>query len=100
VANRITVQVVSELRVLIPRFLSNRRSDLESIENHLRQKEFDRVRVIGHDLRGVGGGYGFDRITELGCAIEAAAKQNDADSLARLLAQYREYLNEVDVVYV
>lgn len=99
-ANRIMVRVESELQVLIPRFLSNRRRDLENIEKHLDDKNFDRVREIGHDLKGIGGGYGFERITELGAAIETAAKQEDAESLAGLIAQYRDYLNEVDVVYV
>lgn len=100
VSNRILVRVESELRVLIPRFLSNRRRDLELIETNLSEQNFERIREIGHDMKGVGGGYGFERITELGAAIEDAAKRRDLDALASLASQYRTYLSDVDVVYI
>jgi len=51
------------------------------------------VRVIGHNVKGTGAGYGFDAISGIGAALEAAAKERDAgraaasvDELARFLA--------------
>ena len=100
VSNRIQVRVESELEVLMPRFLANRQRDVVRIEKHLAEHDFARVREIGHDMKGVGGGYGFERISQLGAAIEAAAKNADADYVASLVTEYRAYLQDVDIVYV
>ena len=51
-------------------------------------------------MKGVGGGYGFERISQLGAAIESAAKSADADRVASLVREYRAYLHDVDIVYV
>jgi hypothetical protein len=51
-------------------------------------------------MKGAGGGYGFERISELGAAIEVAATGQDSDELISLMQQYRDFLSEVDVVYV
>jgi HPt (histidine-containing phosphotransfer) domain-containing protein len=97
---RILIKVESELEALVPRFLANRRKDLEVIEQSLAARNFEPVRKTGHDMRGVGSGYGFDRISQLGAAIEEAATRRDASELAHLVALYRDFLSSVDVVYV
>lgn len=99
-SHRIQVRVESELEVLIPRFLANRQRDVVSIEKLLAGHDFARLREIGHDMKGVGGGYGFERISQLGAAIESAAKSADADRVASLVREYRAYLHDVDIVYV
>jgi HPt (histidine-containing phosphotransfer) domain-containing protein len=100
VSHRIQVRVESELEVLIPRFLANRQREVISIEKLLTEQDFARVREIGHDMKGVGGGYGFERISQLGAAIEDAAKSANADRIASLVTEYRAYLHDVDIVYV
>ena len=99
-AERILIKVESALETLIPRFLANRRRDLETIAQALAALDFERLRKTGHDMKGVGGGYGFERISELGAAIEIAAKRQDSGELVSLMRQYRDYLSELDVVYV
>jgi hypothetical protein len=100
VAERILIKVESELETLMPRFLANRRRDLETIAQSLATPDFERLRKTGHDMKGVGGGYGFERISDLGAAIEAAAARQDSDELVSLMRQYHDFLSEVDVVYV
>ena len=99
-ADRILIKVESELETLMPRFLANRRRDLETIAQGLATLDFERLRKTGHDMKGVGGGYGFERISELGAAIEVAATGQDSGELVSLMGQYRDFLSEVDVVYV
>jgi HPt (histidine-containing phosphotransfer) domain-containing protein len=65
-APRHSVRVASELRELLPRFLANRRLDLEQLREALARGDFEEARRIGHSLRGAGGGYGFDEITRRG----------------------------------
>ena len=48
---------------------------------------------------GIGGGYGFDRITEIGAAIEEAAKRKDSEEIKRQLSALKDYLDRVEVRY-
>jgi len=98
--DRIVVKVETELQVLVPRFLANRRRDVETIERSLAANDFETIRTTGHNIKGVGGGYGFPRISDFGMAIEDAAKRGDGAAIAALAAQFRAYLSRVDVQYV
>lgn len=99
-AERILVKVESELASLMPRFLANRHRDLETIAQGLAALDFERLRRTGHDMKGVGAGYGFVRISELGAAIEGAATRRASGELVSLMRQYSDFLSGVDVVYI
>ena len=71
---KIIVQVDEDLEDLIPGFLENRKQDVENLRQELEQKNFVNVTSIGHSIKGVGGGYGFDLMSELGAKIEIAGK--------------------------
>jgi HPt (histidine-containing phosphotransfer) domain-containing protein len=95
-----TVEVDSELADLIPKFLANRNKDLDDIDRALVAKDFTQLRIIGHNMKGVGGGYGFDAITEFGIHIESAAKHGDLKAIEGYLIRYRAYLAHLEVRYV
>jgi hypothetical protein len=54
---------------------------------------------LGHNLKGTGAAYGFAEITEIGAAIEAAAKQADRDVIAERAAALARYLAGIVVEY-
>jgi HPt (histidine-containing phosphotransfer) domain-containing protein len=99
-AQRIVVNVDAELEDLVPGFLENRRSDVGKMRTALSTGEFDAIRVLGHSMKGSGGGYGFNAITDIGRRIEDAAKVRDSDSIVRAIDELSDYLERVDVVYV
>jgi HPt (histidine-containing phosphotransfer) domain-containing protein len=94
---RYSVRVSSELRHLIPRFLENRRGELDQLRGALARNDLDEVRKIGHVLKGAGGGYGFDEITRLGAEIERLAVRGG--NLAGLVDALAEYLAGVEVTF-
>ncbi len=96
---KITVLVDREIQDLVPTFLTNRRRDLGSLREALKSGNFDAMRIIGHNLKGVGGGYGFHEITNIGAAIEKAGKDAQNEILADLIARYAEYLDAVEVEF-
>jgi HPt (histidine-containing phosphotransfer) domain-containing protein len=98
-SERITVMVESDLEDLVPGFLENRRKDVTRIEALLVGRDFDALRKIGHSLKGVGGGYGFDPITDLGATIEKAALQGDDATIRDACRRLADYLDRVDVVF-
>jgi HPt (histidine-containing phosphotransfer) domain-containing protein len=97
---KVTVRVDREIQDLVPTFLANRQRDLISLREAVQARDFNAVRIIGHNLKGVGGGYGFQEITEIGALIENAAKEPRTEVLDPLIARYASYLDAVEVEFV
>ena len=98
-AEKIQVAIDPDLEDLIPRFLENRIKDLEKIKEALLSEDLELLRSIGHSLKGVGGGYGFDRMSEIGAEIETCAKSSDLESIKPQVAHLADYLQRLEVVY-
>ncbi len=92
------VYVDPDLEDLIPDFMENRRNDVGVIEQLLHDGEFDEIRRLGHSMKGSGGGYGFNEITEIGKVIEEAALAHDVDEIERMKGNLSEYLDVVKIV--
>ena len=93
------VYVDDDLKELIPGFFENRYEEINQIKELFSQKDFNTIKKIGHSIKGVGGGYGFNYISELGLQIEEAARQEDEGKLSEIIKNYEEYLNNVEVIY-
>lgn len=96
---KIVVQVDADLEDLIPGYLENRRQDADAILRALENQDFETIRILGHTMKGTGGGYGFDVITEMGRALEEAAKSGDAPAIRQGVAALLDYLQAVEVVF-
>lgn len=95
---KILVQVDPDLADLIPGFLANRRKDIAAMQIALEGGDFEIVRVLGHSMKGAGGGYGFDAITDIGAALEQAAKAKNPGEIQKNLSDLAVYLDRVEVV--
>ena len=96
---KIIVHVDPEISDLIPGFLDNRRKDTETIGEALKQGDFETIQVLGHSMKGAGGSYGFDAITDIGKSLEQTAKDGDAEGIQRWVQELSAYLDRVEVVY-
>lgn len=96
---KITVTIDPDLEDLIPGFLENRARDLRELATALDRRDFDAIRITGHSMKGSGGGYGFDALTELGASIETAGRAADAAAIARLIGELDDYLQRIEVTY-
>ena len=96
---KIVVHVDADLEDLIPGYLQNRREDVKAVWQALENQDFETIRVLGHTMKGTGGGYGFDAITELGQTLEEAAKNQNEPAIRQAAAALRDYLQAVEVVF-
>jgi hypothetical protein len=87
--NSVSVIVEKDLVSLLPCFLNNRLEDFEKLSHFLQIKDFDSIKRIGHDLRGVPGAFGYEFIVDIGRDIESAASLNDAESIGQILKRYQ-----------
>ena len=97
-AKKIIIHVDPDIAELIPGFLENRRKDIAAMLDAVQQGDFESVQVLGHSMKGAGGGYGFDAITEIGAALEQAAKQRNAVEIRNRVHELSRYLDQVEVV--
>ena len=95
---QVVAKVQAWLADNIPRFLTNRALDVTRLREAAQKGDFETMRLVGHNLKGVGSGYGFVPITVLGQGIEAAARARDALAVQALTDGLDEYLRQVRVV--
>ena len=96
----IKVHIDRELEDLIPGFLNNRQKDIQALRTAVEKRDFASVGMIGHRLKGTGGGYGFEKITEIGQQIESAGIAEDLDEISRHVDEFENYMGRVQVEFV
>jgi chemotaxis protein histidine kinase CheA len=96
---RIQIRIDPDISELVPGFLANRQRDVDRLLELASSAEFSAIRLIGHSMKGAGGGYGFDRISELGADIERAALDADAGAVAVAAQCLADYLARLDIVF-
>lgn len=96
---KIIVKIDPDIQAIVPGFLKNKHNDVGKILAALSKGDFETVRILGHSMKGDGGGYGFDRISSIGATIEEAAKTKKADQIRASVEELSDYLSRVEVVY-
>jgi HPt (histidine-containing phosphotransfer) domain-containing protein len=95
----ILVTVEKDLADLIPGFLERRGDDVRKLRDALDASDMESLRVTGHSMKGTGGGYGFDGLSEIGAAIEKAAKSGDLDAVRARVDELVDYLARIEIRY-
>ncbi len=90
------VPIDRSLAPLLPKFLARCERDLAAIRAALEARDFETVGRLGHGLAGAGGTYGLDALSELGRALERAARASDGERIGEALAAARRFLDEID----
>lgn len=98
-SNKILVTVDEDLRELVPGYLENRRKDIAEIIAALNRNDFETIRSLGHKMKGSGGGYGFDEISEIGRIFEEAAKKADVGQIRDQANRLQNYIDNVEIIF-
>ncbi|MBX3334024.1 MAG: Hpt domain-containing protein [Nitrospira sp.] len=93
------VSVDASFEPLIPKFMTNRKKEILTMQESLTAQDLDSVRKVAHGMKGAGGSYGFDRVSEIAAVIEQAAKDGDAATIEHNLSLLGSYLERIKVVY-
>ena len=94
----IRVRANPRLADLIPGFLQNRRQDVVAMLEAVEKGDFNTVESLGHGMKGAGGSWGFQAITDIGTSLEEAAGNADTDASRKLVGELSRYLDRVEVV--
>jgi PAS domain S-box-containing protein len=83
---------------LMPGFLRNCRKNVATMLEALDRGDFETIENLGHGMKGAGGSYGLQAITDTGAALERAAGGADADASRKWLGELSGYLDRVEIV--
>ncbi len=95
----INIIVEKDLETLIPGFLERRREDVDKLRQALETQDLETLRIIGHSMKGTGGGYGFDGLSTIGAAIETAAKTGELQAIGEQVEALVDYLGRLKVSF-
>ena len=95
---KIRVHTEGQFSDLVPVFLQNRRDDVAALAKALRDEDFDTVARLGHGMKGAGGSYGFQAISDFGAVLEQAALMADIVALRASVEALSRYLDRVELV--
>ncbi len=93
------VRVEQGMEDVVPAYLEKRRKDIQTYRRALADQDFEALRMLGHKMKGTGGGYGFPVLTEIGDAIEQAALRKDAGSISASVDRLAWYTDKVRLNY-
>lgn len=94
----ILVRAEPKFADLIPVFLQNCRKNVIAMLDALDRGDFETVEILGHGMRGAGGSYGFQPITDIGAALEQAAESADTDASRKWVGELSGYLDRVEII--
>lgn len=97
--DKIIVHVDIDLQAIVPGFLKNRQQDIEKFRLALEQHDLATLQFIAHNIKGVGGGYGFHEISRVGGEIEVALRADDLTAVGECVEGLSDYLGKLEVIY-
>ncbi len=95
--SKILVDIPEGFESLMPEYLARRKAELIHLQRLAGESDFATIQQIAHNLKGTGAAYGFDPVTSIGSALEAAAIGADLRRLASALSELSTYLGSVEV---
>ena len=98
-AEKIYLNLDKKLRKIIPGFLENRQKDLADLQSAKERKDFSKIELIGHQLMGSAGSYGFSTLSKLGKDLEVAAQQKSMDDTNLIISKIEDHLNLLEIDY-
>jgi len=87
------IKIDAELEELVPDFMEQTRNDLNAMTIALEEQDSEKLRRIGHALKGSAMMYGFSYLGKLGMSIEEAAKKKELIVIGEMLRKLKYSLN-------
>ena len=94
----ILVRAEPKFADLIPVFLQNCRKNVIAMLEALDRGDYETVESLGHGMKGAGGSWGFQGITDIGAALEQSAEGADNEGSRKWVGELSRYLDRVEII--
>jgi len=86
------IHIPEGLEDLAQQYFAARQQEVATLNDALAKSDFKQLTSLAHNLKGTGCSFGFPGITDLGGAMEQAAKAHNVASLSEQLIRLSDYL--------
>ncbi len=83
-----------DMAEIIAMFVAELPDRVLAMDEALQRGEYHQVQRLAHQVKGAGGGYGFDQITQSAAQLETAAKASDRGPTIDALNAFRAVASE------
>ena len=94
----ILLRAESKFENRIPAYLQNCRQNVIVMLDALDRVDFETVTSLGHQMRGSGGAFGFQAITDIGAALQQAGENADNEVSRKCVRELSNYLDGVRTI--
>jgi len=94
----IVIEMPAGFDDIVPGYLASRRKEVAEMIELLAASDFERLSILGHNLKGTARGYGFPDLVRVGASLERSAGDMDRASLHTQVASLANYLDRVQLI--
>lgn len=92
--SRTEVPIDADLMDLVPGFCEARKKEMQLLNEHLKNSDFEAIQRISHTVKGIAAPYGFPSLETLFRSLEVAAKQKDTPTMEQYLQSIQKYVEK------
>lgn len=96
---RFLLRLDKDFADFIPGFISNVGENMDSMRDALSMNDYAFIQTTSHRIKGAGGGYGLDVVSEIAQLLEMAAREKDAAEIGRQLDKLASYLQRIEITF-
>lgn len=98
--SKVKVEIDADLEDLIPQFLDNRKKDIETLQQLIKNNDLPAISQLAHKIKGAAASYGFAELSEFASQIEIQSKKNDNTDLNDLVKKMKIHFLNIEIHYV
>lgn len=86
------IPVAEKLASHAQKFIASRTNDISTIETLLKEKDFEGISNISHNIKGISKSYGYPTLGLIAKSMEISGQQKNIDEIVLLVNQMKEYI--------
>jgi len=77
----------------IKKYLTRRQQDLEVCQQALASRDFSRLEMVGHKIKGNGASFGYPELSQLGEVLEESAKCQNQTLAEESIRRFKDWMS-------
>ncbi len=94
------IKIDSCLKESIPSFIGHIKEHSRRLISLCDEKDIGEIKRLAHNIKGAGGGYGFDEISAIGEEIEKLADEGDTEKIKKKALCLGYFFDEIRIIYI
>ncbi|MBK8399082.1 MAG: hypothetical protein IPL26_28065 [Leptospiraceae bacterium] len=95
----ITIVISKDLEGLIPEYIESMNKSLILLSKLIEDKNFSELKSEAHKMKGHGGAYGINYISDMGLLIEGFAREEKIELIKKCVRELKIYMSKLKIEF-